>query len=316
MQLDLSKPALIVMCGIQGSGKSTIAEELSVKYGLIKISSDAMRKEFPDADNDFIFRRVYSQINLALNQGLSVILDATNITINSRKQIFLNVKEPCVKICYIVNTPYETCLKRVIERNKDKESHFVPEDIVKKYLHSFEIPFYEEGWDKIVLHNVISHNESIENFNSMMKSTIGFNQHNKHHTQSLDEHLNSVGMQLYDKGDVLHEAGLLHDIGKLDTQFYKEGDPNAHYYNHANVGAYKVLCNYTSWSMIEQIGEDIAEIDKTLDIIFYINYHMHMYNIKTEKAEKKWRAIFGETKFNNLKLINDADKCNHSEEIV
>jgi len=316
--LDIAEdrlPKLVVMCGLQGSGKSTIAEELSLKYNMIVLSSDKLRKEFPDENNEFIFRRLYNQANIALKQGLNVILDATNITIKSRKQIFLNIKEPCKKICYIVNTPYEVCIERVKKRNEDINSHQVPLEVVRRYLESFEVPFYEEGWDNILLYNIIGHNESVENFNNMMKSAFGFDQHNKHHTQLLHEHLESVANQLYDIDNVLYEAGLLHDIGKLDTQTYKENDPNAHYYNHANVGAYKVLCNYMSWYMIEQLGEDYPKYDTTLDIVFYINYHMHMYNIKTEKSERKWRQVFGDIKFNNLKLLNEADQFNHSKEI-
>lgn len=308
-------PKLVVMCGLQGSGKSTIAEELSLKYNMLVLSSDKLRKEFPDESNDFIFRHLYNIANIALKQGSNVVIDATNITIKSRKQIFLNIKEPCEKICYIINTPYEVCVERVKKRNEDINSHQVPLEVVRRYLESFEVPFYEEGWNKILLYNIIGHNESVENFNCMMKSAFGFDQHNKHHTQLLHEHLESVANQLYDIDNVLYEAGLLHDIGKLDTQSYKENDPNAHYYNHANVGAYKVLCNYMSWFMIEQIGEDFPKYNDTLDIVFYINYHMHMYNIKTEKAEKKWRNIFGDEKFNNLKLLNEADQYNHNKEI-
>ena len=183
--LDLAEaglPKLVVMCGLQGSGKSTIAEELSLKYNMIVLSSDKLRKEFPDCENDWIFRRLYSQANIALKQGLNVIIDATNITIKYRKQIFLNIKEPCKKICYIVNTPYEICVERVENRNEDVNSHQVPLEVVRRYLESFEVPFYEEGWDHIILYNILDQYLAYENYNIFIHSTKGFNQKNKHHT--------------------------------------------------------------------------------------------------------------------------------------
>ena len=328
-------PILLCLCGLQGSGKSTYAKKSKdefEKYNpgkkCVIVSSDQIRAEHPEiiGDNTKVFNRVYADINQALKRGDCVIFDATNTTIKSRRQIFQRVTEPCKKICYIINTPYNECRERLLKRNQNCDRiynteigenvpnpFYVPMEILEKYHKSFEVPFYEEGWDDIFIANIISHDESVENLGNMIKSTIGFDQHNKHHTQLLNEHLESVANQLYGINDVLYEAGYLHDIGKLDTQFYKEGDPNAHYYSHANVGAYKVLCNYMRWFTIEHTGDDILNIKETLDLIFYINYHMHMYNIDSDKAEKKWRAIFGDEKFNNLVIFNKADKYNHAK---
>lgn len=328
-------PVLACLCGLQGSGKSTYAKKLKDEFEknnlgkkCVIVSSDQIRADYPElaSDNTKVFNKVYADINYWLRQGDCVIFDATNTTIKSRRQIFQRVTEPCKKICYILNTPYEECRERLLKRNQNCDRtynietgenipnpFYVPIEALEKYHKSFEIPFYEEGWNEIVITNIIDHNKSVENLGNMIKSTIGFDQHNKHHTQLLNEHLSTVANQLYGISDVLYEAGSLHDIGKLDTQTYKEGDPNAHYYNHANVGAYKVLCNYMCWHTSEHTGDDTLKIKDTLDIIFYINYHMHMYNINSDKTEKKWTAIFGPKKFNNLVILNRADKYNHAK---
>ena len=39
---------------------------------------------------------------------------------------------------------------------------------------------------------------------------------------------------------------------------------------------------------------------------------MVMYNLKTEKSINKWKKIFGEQKFQNLKLLHEADSTNHA----
>ena len=109
------------MVGLQGSGKSTIAEEL--KDGLENceiVSSDQIRKEYNhQITNDKVFKIYYERARKFLEEGKSVILDATNITMKSRRQVFEQLKGiDCTKCCYIVNTPYEQCLKNLDERNK------------------------------------------------------------------------------------------------------------------------------------------------------------------------------------------------------
>ena len=85
---------------------------------------------------------------------------------------------------------------------------------------------------------------------------------------------------------------------------FKSVDPNAHYYNHANVGAYIAMCNYTIYADSTDTPDDKA----TLDWLFYINYHMHLFNCTTDKSIKKWKGIFGETRYKNLEIFNEADK--------
>lgn len=111
----------IVMVGLQGSGKSIMAEYLKADMGNCEIvSSDSIRKEFNNnITNDKVFKIYYERVRELLKKGINVILDATNITIKSRKQIFEQLKGiDCTKCCYIVNTPYEQCLKNLDERNK------------------------------------------------------------------------------------------------------------------------------------------------------------------------------------------------------
>ena len=89
--VDSKTPVLVCLCGLQGSGKSTYANELVSSLHIKIVSSDAIRKEFPSAKNDTVFQIVYKRINEYLKQGFNVCLDATNTTIKARKQIFLNV---------------------------------------------------------------------------------------------------------------------------------------------------------------------------------------------------------------------------------
>ncbi|WP_300924555.1 AAA family ATPase [uncultured Clostridium sp.] len=315
------KPQLIVMCGLQSSGKSYQAKVLKLelekgdnKQKTVILSSDEIRKENPGLANDKIFSKLYSDMNYWLRHGDNVIIDATNITIKSRKHIFTSLQVDCYKICYIMNTLVATCIERVKERNKDSNEHFVPLEVIDKYHKSFEIPFYEEGWDEIKLHNIPEANKTESMMNMLLCMADGFDQCNKHHTQDLLQHMlntESAYADLITKCDVRHIvriAAKYHDVGKLFTQTFGE-DGQAHYYNHANIGAYYLMCIIAMYYGIYSAVE--YDPESTLEFLFYINYHMHMYNLKTEKSVNKWKNIFGEFKFNQLKLLNECDMNSH-----
>lgn len=304
---------LIVMCGLQGSGKSTKAmqikdklEKLEPNKKTVIISSDKIRFEYPElTDNTKVFNKVYADMNYWLRQGDNVILDATNITIKSRRQIFLNLKEPCERICHIMNTPYNICQQRLFDRNAEGYcDHQVPLNVLEKYLYSFEIPFYEEGWDKIELENIIDEQTSNINLDTLIKLSDGFNQRNKHHTQDLGKHMKTVGDLLKELCELkpFIKAGYFHDVGKLSTQTVGE-DGNCHYYNHDSVGAYNLMCCAAYYDLFGQYKNR-----ETLEWLFYINYHMKLHNAITEKSIRKWKNIFTEELYDNLKLFEKIDK--------
>lgn len=290
-------PNITVMVGLQGSGKSTIAQDLKNDMENCEIvSSDAIRKEFKnEITNEQVFKIYYARAKEFLNAGKNVILDATNITIKSRRQIFMQLKNiPCEKTCYIVNTPIDICEERLTERNKDTTNQIeVPLEVLHKYVKSFEMPFYEEGWDDIIIHNVSAFKP--QQFEQIVELMNNFNQKNLHHKYSLGEHGKRLEEFIQDK-NFPKNTGLLHDVGKLFTQTIDE-EGQAHYYQHHNVGAYFLLSHTY---MIEDIN--------ILDLVFYVNYHMMPFNWQTQKAKDKWKERFGERKFEMLKILNEGDK--------
>lgn len=302
---------LSVLCGIQCSGKSTYVKNIEQYCNVI--SSDAIRKEFPDYDNEKVFKLVYQRMNESLQNGKDVVLDATNITIKARKQIFANLKVKCRKECIIFNTPIEECRERLKKRNKDKNSHYVPPEVLEKYYHSFQIPFYEEGWDFIDVINKPDAKKAVKYCEDLIKQAETFDQNNKHHTQLLGQHMETVYKYLteHTTNESVITAGSYHDVGKLFTQTYKEGDPNAHYYDHANVGTYELMCNSGCYDVMRNDKSVrlnfIYDTKSTLEWLFYINYHMILHNVMTEKSQNKWKQLFGEEKYNNLKLFMEAD---------
>ena len=299
----MSKSILNVLCGLQGSGKSTYAKELE-KYGCYKIfSSDKYRKIHPEMDNNKIFETLYKDLKEALQKGEDCVLDATNVTIKSRKQVLKEVEKiDCKKTITIIATPYEMCLERVKERNKDPGSHYVPLDVIRKYMMSFEIPFYEEGWDEIYVYDNFSNDI---NFDLLWDMMHYFNQNNEHHKYNLGVHCQkTLEACIASQNKWEMYAYKLHDIGKMFTTSIGV-DGQAHYYNHPNVGAYFLLtCN---------MDEEFDLFEK-LELLFLINYHMKPFDWKTEKSINKWKGIFGEKKFNALVNFNRCDRIGSGTE--
>lgn len=144
---------LIVMCGLQCSGKSTKAKALSTKYNARIVSSDDLRLKYPDLDGWGIFCKVYGLMNYYLKNNQSVIIDATNVTGKARRKYIKKLEVDCNKICYVVNTPYEKCIERLSIRNASDYPHKFGEDVIENFHKRFKMPTYDEGWNEIIIDN-------------------------------------------------------------------------------------------------------------------------------------------------------------------
>lgn len=79
---------LILICGLSGSGKSTISKELAEKHNAIILSTDAIREEIYGnlecQDNpEKIFGILRYRIRKNLENNRNIIVDATNLTVKT-----------------------------------------------------------------------------------------------------------------------------------------------------------------------------------------------------------------------------------------
>lgn len=297
---------LYVFCGLPGCGKSTYANSL-VEYGnnVYIASSDNLREELYGDINDQlhnaeVFQELYKRASYHLENGTDVIIDATNTTIKSRRNIFnsgidFNKHEA---ICVIFDTPFEECVRRDSLRARN-----VGKEVIEKFYKSYQIPFMEEGWTNIIFIGETEENNNIDFFFEQLKD---FDQKTKWHNLTLDKHSEKVSQLIDDiffikeRGTsfsnvasrlVLLNSALIHDYGKLFTQTFDENG-EAHYYNHANIGTYELLSSGY----------------RVLEVLFYINYHMLPFNWNSEKTINKYNNIFGVEKTSNLLLLNECDR--------
>ena len=188
----MNLPKLIIMVGLPGSGKSTRAKELAALEKSCEIlSSDAIRKELSGSEqdqtqNDEVFRLLYQRVNEFLSEGKSVIIDATNTTLKSRRRILSECKIPCYKEIQLVMTPIEECISRDVSRERS-----VGEEVIYKFERSFQCPQYFEGFDAIICEEwevLCSDNYSRELILKVEAQMNQFEQHNPHHLYTVGEH--------------------------------------------------------------------------------------------------------------------------------
>jgi len=81
----VTQPALILMAGLPGSGKSTFARRLAAATGGVVLESDALRQilfagpTHQAAESRALFAAIFDGAGKLLRSGYSVIIDATNL---------------------------------------------------------------------------------------------------------------------------------------------------------------------------------------------------------------------------------------------
>ena len=291
-----------VMVGLPASGKSFRGKEFIENKGYnVLISSDAIRKELfgieqDQSNNDLVFKTYYNRFKDALKNKQNIILDATNCTYKTRKRIFaeissLKLNSKVEVTAWVMNAPLEVILRR----DKDREKS-VGDNVIYKFLASYQHPQYFEGFDSIVYDRFSMF--SFDEYEKIINKMNEFNQDNPHHLYTLGHHCARVADN-YHQNDIMWWAGRLHDIGKLNTKSFDENGV-AHYYNHDCVGAYHIA------SHTELVNLESWELNKML---FIINNHMHAHNdFRGEKAEKKYRDFFGDEWFDELMQFAEYDR--------
>lgn len=287
---------ITMLIGLPGSGKSTWAVNYVTEHPNENIqiySSDFYRlcmfgDENDQTHNNEVFTAMYKDIREAYAEGVDIIIDATNLSFKDRQRTRNSLKGIPIDSCVVFATPIETCIER--DRTRQRT---VGVGVIKRCACKFDMPTYDE-FKEIVVYG----DNDCSTVSDISKRMDEFEQHNPHHKYTVGMHCWGVACQFPDDR-ILYRAGLWHDVGKLFTQSFDDKGV-AHYYQHANYSTYFMLC-YNKLLFCDTF-------DEMLEVLFYINQHMHIRDIlKSPKAVKKYKALWGEEKFNKLVEFNKAD---------
>ena len=129
---------LIVLCGIPGSGKTTMSKQLAKDYNAIHCSFDELN----------LARRqdLFPHITQSLEANHSVIADAPHTDKKIRMKLLQTTDHlDCKRILIFMNTPFEECVRRNASRQNP-----LPFFILQSFYQTMQPPTLDEGWDEII----------------------------------------------------------------------------------------------------------------------------------------------------------------------
>lgn len=316
-----------MLVGVAGSGKSTLAakifQSIDSPNKTVLLSSDAIREElYGDASVQDNPQKVFNIMNRYMMEhlgvGHNVIYDATNLTAKRRTALVNQIRHrfgnDVYCSCEVVAALEEECIARQFMRARK-----VPADVIHRQICQFEMPFWNEGWDRIHITNT---GRSFD-VHDLLMNVWNTDQCNSHHTLCLGEHCCSTAelamrdimgsgvsnartfFKEYDMiATVLDDAAMYHDIGKYYTQSFTnaKGEPTgeAHYYNHNNYSAWLMACD-SEYHYYE---------DGWILAIALVQWHMQYYMVpKMDEWLSKRR--FDKLFCFLLDILHEADKAAH-----
>jgi predicted kinase len=150
-------PEIVMLVGIPCSGKSTYVNKLrDYEYwkDAVVLSTDNYIEEqakrlgmtynevFQDCIDEAT-RQLEMSFVRAKEEGKRIIWDQTNLSIKTRKKKLTKVPS----IYKRTAVWFQVDLEEALKRNETREGKFIPESILKRMYHQFEVPTLEEGFD-------------------------------------------------------------------------------------------------------------------------------------------------------------------------
>jgi putative nucleotidyltransferase with HDIG domain len=331
------KPRFLMLIGIAGSGKSTVAEELmEERDDIIYLSSDEIRIElFKDVNNQEnntkVFEAMLERTKEALKEGKHVIYDATNTSRKKRKGLLQQLPKGIEKVACYVSTEYID----IVEQNNNRE-RVVPQHVIDRMYKSMQIPIYSEGWDKIVFfhHDNVTNNQLPKQFTEAIRAGVIFNregyalmpflaeyfkeffgvydlaQDSKHHSFSVSRHIYYVYQYVLDNypegedKELMLWTALLHDVGKAFCKSFvnRKGEETryANFIGHEYVGSQMAV------HLLHKMNFDDEFIHKVATLVQF-----HMYLLDWKANRQKLVDYVGEDMFEKLEFLRDADTLAH-----
>jgi predicted kinase len=119
------KPTLIAVSGLPGTGKTYFCRKLASRLCFVILESDALRKtlfpapSYSPEESARLFRALHHLIEGLLKRGVSLILDATNLSEQHRERLYNIAERLGVKLVLVrVEAPPEVVYARLRSRGE------------------------------------------------------------------------------------------------------------------------------------------------------------------------------------------------------
>ena len=124
----VARSALVLVCGLPGSGKSHFSRELIKRVPLAFIQSDVARRilfptpSYSRSESARLFRVCHALIRRLLERGMPVLFDATNLVEQHREFLYNISYQLDVKLIIVFLTaPTEVVQERLSQRQPETE---------------------------------------------------------------------------------------------------------------------------------------------------------------------------------------------------
>lgn len=138
MRIDIPDPALVVLVGPAGSGKTTYAARHFRPADVV--SSDAIRERLTgsaadQSRNKDVFRILGSEVAARLRAGSSAVVDATNVESSARRGLVRLAASADVPAIAII---FDVPLAVVRARNERRPDRVVPPEVVDRHWYALD----------------------------------------------------------------------------------------------------------------------------------------------------------------------------------
>ncbi len=124
-----AKPVIIVVSGLPGTGKTYFSGRLAERLGYTVLESDALRKvlfsppSYSPVESQRLFGAIHVLIEKLLKKGVSLILDATNLSERHREQLYNIADRAGAGMGMVrVEAPPEVVRRRLESRTDDPDN--------------------------------------------------------------------------------------------------------------------------------------------------------------------------------------------------